>query len=99
MPKDVAGVMREFKHGQLHSGSKNGPSVTNRKQAVAIALSEQRQQKGGSSRSVSRNRTSSGEFDGPPASPGRGPLSHRPKVLNNAPTFAGRREDSRKRYY
>lgn len=33
-------VMREFKEGTLHSGSKKGPKVTKRKQAVAIALSE-----------------------------------------------------------
>jgi hypothetical protein len=35
-------VMEEFKKGDLHSGSKRGPKVTNPKQAVAIALSEQR---------------------------------------------------------
>ena len=34
-----AKVMHEFKAGELHSG-KNGPVVTNPKQAVAIALSE-----------------------------------------------------------
>lgn len=44
MPKDVAGVMHEFKHGQLHSGSPKGPVVKSHAQAVAIALSEQRQQ-------------------------------------------------------
>ena len=33
-------VMHEFKHGQLHSGSKTGPKVKSRKQAVAIAMSE-----------------------------------------------------------
>lgn len=38
-------VMHEFKHGELHSGSKTGPKVTNRKQAVAIALSEARRGK------------------------------------------------------
>lgn len=32
-------VMGEFKEGTLHSG-KGGPVVTNRKQAIAIALSE-----------------------------------------------------------
>jgi hypothetical protein len=36
----VAKVMREFKGGKLHSGSKKGPVVKNKKQAVAIALSE-----------------------------------------------------------
>jgi hypothetical protein len=33
-------VMHEFKSGELHSGSKKGPVVTNPKQAIAIALSE-----------------------------------------------------------
>jgi len=42
MPKDVAGVMHEWKHGELHSGSSKGPLVTDRKQAIAIGLSEQR---------------------------------------------------------
>lgn len=32
-------VMKEFKEGTLHSG-KGGPVVTDRKQAIAIALSE-----------------------------------------------------------
>ena len=36
----VEKVMREFKSGSLHSG-KGGPVVKSRKQAVAIALSEQ----------------------------------------------------------
>jgi Family of unknown function (DUF6496) len=38
--KKVATVMHEFKEGELHSGSKEGPTVTNPKQAIAIALSE-----------------------------------------------------------
>jgi hypothetical protein len=38
----VKKVMGEFKAGTLHSGSKKGPKVTSRKQAVAIAMSEQR---------------------------------------------------------
>lgn len=38
----VKKVMREFKEGKLHSGSKKGPEVTNPKQAIAIALSEAR---------------------------------------------------------
>ncbi len=45
MPKSVRGVMHEWKTGQLHSGTSTGPVVTNQKQAVAIALSEQRQQR------------------------------------------------------
>ena len=36
----VGKVMHEYKEGSLHSGSKNGPQVTNPKQAVAIAMSE-----------------------------------------------------------
>lgn len=36
----VQKVMHEFKAGELHSGSKKGPVVKNRKQAIAIALSE-----------------------------------------------------------
>ncbi len=41
--KKVGKVMHEFKEGQLHSGSKRGPTVKNPKQAVAIALSEARE--------------------------------------------------------
>jgi hypothetical protein len=45
MAKDKAGVvMGEFKRGKLKSGS--GGKVKNRKQAIAIALSEQRKQGG-----------------------------------------------------
>ena len=40
--KKVERVMKEYKEGKLHSGSKKGPDVTSRKQAVAIALSEAR---------------------------------------------------------
>jgi len=39
----VGKVMGEFGKGELHSGSKSGPVVSNPKQAVAIALSEARQ--------------------------------------------------------
>jgi hypothetical protein len=38
--KKVGKVMHEFGKGELHSGSKKGPVVTNPKQAVAIAMSE-----------------------------------------------------------
>ena len=41
----VAKVMREYKEGKLHSGSKKGPVVKNPKQAMAIALSEARSMK------------------------------------------------------
>jgi hypothetical protein len=38
--KKVRKVLKEFKEGTLHSGSKKGPVVKSRKQAIAIALSE-----------------------------------------------------------
>ena len=40
----MAGTMREFKKGKLHSGSKKGPKVKSRKQAIAIGLSQQRRE-------------------------------------------------------
>jgi hypothetical protein len=36
-------TMGEFKRGDLHSGSKQGPKVKDRKQAVAIALNQARE--------------------------------------------------------
>lgn len=33
-------VLDEYKKGKLHSGSKKGPKVKSRKQALAIAFSE-----------------------------------------------------------
>lgn len=41
----VAKVMREFVSGELHSGSKKGPRVTNPKQALAIGYSEARKKR------------------------------------------------------
>lgn len=38
----VEKVMHEFGEGKLHSGSKKGPVVKSRKQAIAIGLSEAR---------------------------------------------------------
>lgn len=38
----MKGTMEEFKAGTLHSGSKHGPKVTSRKQAIAIGMSEER---------------------------------------------------------
>ena len=40
--KKIEKVMHEFKKGELHSGSKKGPVVSNPKQAIAISLSEAR---------------------------------------------------------
>ena len=37
--------MDKFENGDLHSGSKKGPIVTNPKQAIAISLSESGQSK------------------------------------------------------
>jgi hypothetical protein len=43
--KKVAKVMKEFKSGTLNSGSSRGPIVTNKKQAIAIALSQAKMSK------------------------------------------------------
>ena len=40
-------VMHKFKKGQLHSGSKKGPKVTDPAQAKAILMSEKRKEKKG----------------------------------------------------
>lgn len=53
----VEKVMGEFKHGELHSGSKNGPKVTSRDQAIAIAMNE-----AGKSRKNSRGDAMAGEM-------------------------------------
>jgi hypothetical protein len=99
----MRGVMHEFKHGELHSGSSNGPKVTNRKQAIAIGLSEQRQmgkdvppppKKAKGRKSKSTRRGDDGQFgcSGAPA----GAVSHRPRPLpSNLPkNLAGRRSAS-----
>src|SRR5579859_824380 len=38
----IKGTMEEYKAGTLHSGSKSGPKVKSRAQAIAIGLSEER---------------------------------------------------------
>lgn len=45
MQKKIGTVMGEFASGTLHSGRK-GPVVKNRKQAIAIAMSEGRKASG-----------------------------------------------------
>ena len=41
----VAKVLGEFKDNSLHSGSKKGPVVTSKPQAMAIAMSESKKGK------------------------------------------------------
>jgi hypothetical protein len=43
--KKVERAVHEMKRGQLHSGSKAGPKVRSRRQAVAIALDQARREK------------------------------------------------------
>ena len=45
MPFDQ--VLSKYKRGTLHSGSKHGPKVANRKQAVVIMMSEKRKAQSG----------------------------------------------------
>ena len=40
--RKISKVLTEFKKGTLRSGSKKGPKVKGKKQAIAIALSESR---------------------------------------------------------
>ena len=42
----MAKTMHEFKRGKLHSGSKSGPKVKSRAQAIAIGMSEARKASG-----------------------------------------------------
>ncbi len=48
----IEGTMREYKGGTLHSGSKSGPVVKSRKQAIAIGMSQERKSKGKSGNSL-----------------------------------------------
>lgn len=43
--KKIAKTMGEYKRGALHSGSKHGPIVKSRKQAIAIAMNQSRRRK------------------------------------------------------
>lgn len=54
--------MKKFSEGRLHSGSKSGPTVTSREQAIAIGLSESGQSKKGRTkrRKARSNNRSSG---------------------------------------
>ena len=54
MPYDE--VMPKFKRGTLHSGSKNGPVVRSRDQAIAIEISEKKKAQGGKSEYKSKKK-------------------------------------------
>lgn len=41
----IEDTMREYRKGTLHSGSKHGPKVTSKKQAIAIGLAQQQRGK------------------------------------------------------
>lgn len=59
--------MNKFGKGELHSGSKEGPVVTNPKQAVAISMSESKQSKPKSKRTAKTGGYDrSGHFPGNP---------------------------------
>ena len=47
-------VMHKFKHGTLHSGSKKGPKVRSREQAMAILSSEKKKETHASLRGLKR---------------------------------------------
>lgn len=58
-------VMHKFKAGKLHSGSKKGKKVKNRKQAIAIMLSEKRNEKkhGGKYKHSHKSKTKTQKMD------------------------------------
>lgn len=49
-------TLHEFKEGSLHSGSKTGPVVKSRKQAIAIAMSQAGKSRKSSSKGHSMRR-------------------------------------------
>lgn len=59
MPFDE--VLPKFGKGNLHAGSKGGKPVTDKKQAVAIMLSEKRKAAGGDEEYQSRQSRSSSQ--------------------------------------
>ncbi len=52
----IGKVMSEFKAGTLNTGSKTGPIVKNRKQAIAIAMSQANMPKQKSMKKAGRGR-------------------------------------------
>lgn len=78
MPYDE--VMSKFKSGKLHSGSKGGPKVKSRSQAVAIMLSEKRAAGAGKKEYQSRGKGPGGVK----TPPRRGKISRRGLLGINA---------------
>lgn len=67
--KRVKSELSKFEKGSLHSGSKKGPKVTDRKQAIAIALSEAGLSKKNSVRRDARARHTRAKVKGPSGGP------------------------------
>lgn len=55
-------VLSKFERGDLHSGSKSGPKVQDRQQAIAIMMSEKRKARGGKTEYRSKRRRSGAGF-------------------------------------
>lgn len=53
--------MHKFKQGELHSGSKSGPVVKDRKQAIAISLHQSGQSRKVGKRKSGRRKRGSGK--------------------------------------
>jgi len=51
-------VMSKYKHGTLHSGSKHGPKVKSRAQAIAIMISEKKKAQAGNREYLAKRRKS-----------------------------------------
>lgn len=77
----VSKVMHEFGEGKLHSGSKSGPVVQSRKQAVAIGMSE--------GRKAAAGKYNAGGMVTPPAKPNipkpKDSLTPPPRPADSAP--------------
>lgn len=75
----VRETMREYKNRELHSGSKHGPLVKSRKQAIAIALNSERPHSNpDETRGSGQNLNDLGECGGPFQAYGPGPGEENP---------------------
>jgi hypothetical protein len=59
-------VLGKYKRKELHSGSKSGPKVKNRKQAIAIMMSEKRNEKKHNGKYKDRARSREKRLEGKP---------------------------------